>query len=81
MLIIGTFIIKFVYKSKPPKIEMPISKNNKEGEIIQPDIKTHFKVTIINIVDIITIWIRGTEQRPGIRPEHLIYDTEETTEH
>lgn len=55
MLFIGTFIIKFVYKFKAPKIEMPISKNNKEGEIIQPDIKTHFKVTIIKTVDIITI--------------------------
>lgn len=55
MLFIGTFIIKFVYKFKAPKIDMPISKNNKEGEIIQPDIKTHFKVTIIKTVDIITI--------------------------
>lgn len=48
MLIFETFIIKCVYKFEAPKIEMPISKSNKEEEIIQPDIKTHFKVTIIN---------------------------------
>ena len=75
----GTFIIKLVYKFKGPKIEMSIAKNYKEGEIIQPCIKTHFKVTTVKTTGIVQV--REIEQRPRVRSKHEICDTGRTTEH